>query len=61
MELLDTIPLMLHQRLMPLPRYLRLHPEARMSNADINEIARWADGEQERLRSVDNASNASAH
>jgi hypothetical protein len=61
MELLDTVPLMVHQRLMPLPRYLRLHPEARMSNADINALARWASTEQERLRSGVNSSEASAH
>jgi hypothetical protein len=57
MELLDTIPLMVHQRLMPLPHYLRLHPEARMSAADIKELARWASAEQERLQATSNSLN----
>lgn len=53
MELLETIPLMLHQGLMPPPRYLQLHHDAKMSSADIRQLVKWADAEQDRLQIKD--------
>src|ERR1051326_2787898 len=35
---------------MPVQRYLRLHPEARLSDADRQQIYRWTRTERSRLR-----------
>lgn len=39
-------------QVMPLPRYLLLHPGARLSDSDIDQINRWALKERRRLRSM---------
>jgi hypothetical protein len=36
-------------RLMPLPEYLKLHPSARLSDADIDIVFKWAQAERLRL------------
>jgi hypothetical protein len=37
---------------MPLPRYLQLHPSAKLSDAEIEQIYQWARGERRRLKSM---------
>ena len=51
-SLLDEIETMTKSRLMPLPRYRLLHPEARLSDADIERLAAWTRAERVRLRSI---------
>jgi hypothetical protein len=52
LELLEQIPNMIQGREMPLPRYLRLHPEAKPSDGDIARVSAWARIEHNRLRSA---------
>jgi hypothetical protein len=35
---------------MPLPRYLHLHPEAKLSEAEIERIYQWTKSERRRLK-----------
>jgi hypothetical protein len=35
---------------MPLPRYLLLHPEAKLSDAEAAYLYQWARGERKRLK-----------
>jgi hypothetical protein len=35
---------------MPLPRYTLLHPDAKLSEADISLMDRWSHAERRRLR-----------
>jgi len=35
---------------MPLPKYLQLHPQARLSNDDLARINSWVQSERRRLR-----------
>jgi hypothetical protein len=37
-------------RLMPMPEYVRLHPAARLTDAEVNAVFEWA--EKERLRLI---------
>ena len=39
---LAKMSIMVKHRLMPPPRYLLLHPEARLSDADITYLSQWA-------------------
>ena len=50
-DLLGRMGAEVRNRRMPLPKYLSLHPEARLSDADITELLNWARGERKRLRS----------
>ena len=50
--LLSEIAVMVRNRKMPLPRYLVLHPEAKLSDADINQIYQWTRNERRRLKSL---------
>jgi hypothetical protein len=49
-ELLAKIGVMVRNHLMPLPQYLRLHPEARLSADDIAHLYSWTRNERARLR-----------
>jgi Haem-binding domain len=51
-EILTEMSAMVRSRQMPLPRYLRLHPSARLSDAEIDRIYQWARGERRRLKST---------
>lgn len=49
---LEEISVMVPDRSMPPSRYLFMHPQARLSTADIAEISQWAKSEGERLRTL---------
>jgi hypothetical protein len=36
---------------MPLPQYLFLHPEAKLSDADVDLLYRWSRSERKRMKS----------
>ena len=38
--------------MMPMPRYVKLHPEARLSAAEIEQFCSWTDDETRRLLAV---------
>ena len=50
--LLSEIAVMVRNRKMPLPRYLVLHAEAKLSDADIDRIYQWARDERRRLKTL---------
>lgn len=49
-EILSAMGAAVRNRLMPLPRYLHLHPEARLSDAEIDRVYRWTKSARRRLR-----------
>jgi hypothetical protein len=49
-ELLTKMSVEVRNRRMPLPKYLQLHPLARLSNDNVAQIDAWALGERRRLR-----------
>ena len=51
-EILAELSAVVRNRQMPLPRYTRLHPEARLSDSEIDRIYRWARAERVRLKSM---------
>jgi hypothetical protein len=51
-RILADMSAVVRNRVMPLPRYLVLHPGARLSDSDIDQINRWAVKERQRLRSM---------
>jgi hypothetical protein len=50
--LLSDIQTMVQTRQMPLPRYLWLHPGAKLSQGDIDRLSTWTWMESNRLRSA---------
>jgi len=50
-ELLSAIASMIRNHRMPLHRYLLLHPEARLSDAETELLYQWTRAERKRLRS----------
>lgn len=51
-ELLTKLSAMIRSRQMPLPRYLQLHPGAKLSDAEIDRIYQWARVERRRIKSM---------
>lgn len=49
-ELLTKVGVEVRNHLMPLPKYLKLHPQARLSNDDVAQLYSWVQGERRRLR-----------
>jgi hypothetical protein len=49
-EMLSRIAPLVRNRIMPPPRYLTLHPQAKLSADDIEQLARWTHGERRSLR-----------
>ena len=49
-ELLTKMGVEVRNRRMPLPKYLQLHPQARLSNDDLARINSWVQSERRRLR-----------
>jgi hypothetical protein len=43
----------------PLPKYLRMHSEARLSAEDVQQLYSWAHSERERLKTADTKRKAS--
>jgi hypothetical protein len=50
-DLLARIGTVVRNRQMPLPRYVLLHPEARLSDEDIQAIYQWTKEQRRALRS----------
>jgi hypothetical protein len=48
--LLTKLAVEVRNREMPLPKYVKLHPEARLSAEDIRQLDSWAGGERSRLK-----------
>jgi hypothetical protein len=51
-EILTELSAMVRSRQMPPARYLQLHPSAKLSDAEIDQIYQWARGERRRLKSM---------
>jgi hypothetical protein len=51
-EILTELSAVVRRRQMPLPRYVRLHPNAKLSDSEIDQIYQWARGERRRLKSI---------
>jgi hypothetical protein len=49
-NLLSQISVMVRNRAMPLPKYLMLHPEARISDQEIAQLNEWARTERSRMK-----------
>jgi hypothetical protein len=58
-DLLTRIAVEVRNRKMPLPKYLKMHPEARLSDDDVQQLYSWAHSERKRLRTVDAKGKAS--
>jgi len=60
-ELLTKVGVEVINHRMPLPKYLNLHPQARLSNDDVAQLYTWMQGERRRLRaSIQSKSRALA-
>jgi Haem-binding domain len=51
-EILSKMSVLVRNRVMPLPRYLLLHPEAKLSDAEIGYLYQWARSERKRLKAA---------
>jgi hypothetical protein len=51
-EILSKMSVLVRNRAMPLPRYLLLHPEAKLSDAEIGYLYQWARSERKRLKAA---------
>jgi hypothetical protein len=51
--LLTRLAVEVRRRNMPLPKYLKLHPEARLSENEVQQLYTWAHNERRRLRAAD--------
>ena len=49
-EILSKMSVLVKNRAMPLPRYLLLHPEAKLSDAEVAYLYQWARSEHKRLK-----------
>jgi Haem-binding domain len=49
-EILSEMSRLVRNRVMPLPRYLLLHPEARLSDVEVEFLYQWAGSERKRLK-----------
>jgi hypothetical protein len=50
--ILTELGAVVRSRQMPLPRYVQLHPSAKLSDVEINQIYQWARAERRRLKSI---------
>ena len=50
-DILTEMAPMVRNRKMPLPKYLFLHPEAKLSDADVDLLYRWSRSERKRIKS----------
>ena len=51
-EILSRLAVLVKNRAMPLPRYVLLHPEAKLSDAEIGYLYQWARSERKRLKAA---------
>jgi hypothetical protein len=54
-ELLSKLGAEVRNHQMPIPRYLSLHPDARLSEAEVQELYQWSRGERRRLKAAGTA------
>jgi hypothetical protein len=52
-EILSQIGPMIRNKKMPLPQYTFLHPEAKLSDADVALLYQWSRSERKRLKAVE--------
>jgi len=57
-QLLASIAAVLSSKRMPPPRYTLLHPEARLSDAEVQVLYQWARTERRRVKAALNAPSA---
>jgi hypothetical protein len=57
-EILSEMSSVVRNRVMPPPRYLLLHPEAGLSDAEIAYLYQWAKGKRKRLKTDTAVANA---
>lgn len=60
-EILSRMAPTVRNRQMPLPKYLFLHPEAKLTDADVDLVYRWSRAERKRLKSETNSLPGSDH
>jgi hypothetical protein len=51
-ELLTKMGVEVRNRRMPLPKYLQLHPESRLSDDEVRQVYEWVRSERRRLRTA---------
>jgi cytochrome c len=51
-EILSKMSILVRNRAMPLSRYLLLHPEAKLSDAEVAYLYEWARSERKRLKAA---------
>jgi hypothetical protein len=52
-QVLSKVASMVRNRKMPLPKYLLLHRDAKLSDAEVDAIYNWARAERKRLSGID--------
>jgi Haem-binding domain len=57
-EILSKMSVLVRNRAMPLPRYLLLHPESKLSDAEVAYLYQWARTERKRLKAGATATDA---
>ena len=58
-DLLTRMAVEVRNRKMPLPKYLNMHSEARLSAEDIQQLYSWTHSERKRLKTADTEGKAS--
>jgi len=58
-DLLTRMAVEVRNRKMPLPKYLKMHAEARLSSEDVQQLYSWAHRERKRLKAADTKGKAS--
>jgi hypothetical protein len=52
MEILAKLGVAIRNRRMPLPQYLRLHPDAKLTDEDVQQLYEWTHRERGRLKTI---------
>jgi len=52
-DLLTRIAVEVRNRKMPLPKYVKVHSEARLSTEEVQQLYSWAHSERKRLKTAD--------
>lgn len=60
-DILSRMAPMIRNRKMPLPKYLFLHPEAKLSDADIDLLYSWSRSERKRIKAEASQVSVSSH
>jgi hypothetical protein len=58
-DLLTRLAVEVRNRKMPLPKYLKMHSESRLSADDVQQLYSWAHSERKRLKAADTKGKAS--